>query len=77
MKGTDLAPEGTVWVCGACGKRSLSRYGFDAENNATSISPGWDVSCSTWAVLCQANPVPDFTIGESWAAVEPQPEREV
>lgn len=42
---SDLAEPGTVWVCGACGKRARHRVegGIDA---------GWDTSCFTWAVLC-------------------------
>lgn len=40
------APEGTVWVCTACGKRSRDKYGDDA------VDKGWDVSCFLHAVLC-------------------------
>lgn len=28
-EGTELAPEGKLWVCLACGKTSKTRYGFD------------------------------------------------
>lgn len=45
----DEAPEGQVFVCGACGKRSKDRYGFKA------ISHGWDESCMLNAVLCWEN----------------------
>lgn len=34
-----VAPEGMVFVCLACGKRSRDKYGFDPINR------GWDVSC--------------------------------
>ena len=34
-----LAPDGQVYVCGACGKRSQDRYGDKA------IDHGWDESC--------------------------------
>lgn len=44
--GNHTAPEGQVWVCGACGKRSQDRYGFQ------NISYGWDESCMLNAVLC-------------------------
>jgi len=40
------APEGTVWVCGACGKTSHTRYGLDRNK-----SPGWDESCMMNAVI--------------------------
>lgn len=35
----DVAPEGHVFVCLACGKRSRDRYGNQPLNR------GWDVSC--------------------------------
>jgi hypothetical protein len=41
-----VAPEGQVWVCAACGKRSKDRYGDQA------IDRGWDVSCALNSVLC-------------------------
>ncbi len=59
MNGTDLAPEGTVWVCSACGKRARSRYGFDAEGKRTQIDPGWDEACMLKAVLCKSERRPD------------------
>jgi len=40
------APEGAVWVCGACGKMSKNKV--DGPDM-------WDSSCFTWAVLCQEN----------------------
>lgn len=47
--GNLAAPEGTVWVCGACGKTSTTKYGFDGTADR-----GWDVSCMMNAVLCHA-----------------------
>lgn len=44
-----IAPEGEVFVCGACGKRSRDRYGSEA------IDQGWDESCMLNAVLCYAD----------------------
>lgn len=52
VKGTDLAPEGQVWVCNACGRRAKSQYGFDENNKSTAVGGSWDSSCITWAVLC-------------------------
>jgi hypothetical protein len=39
------APAGSVWVCGACGKRSGNRA------NGT-IDRGWDESCFLNSLLC-------------------------
>ena len=39
------APEGYVYVCGACGKRSQDRYGNKK------ISHGWDESCMMHSFL--------------------------
>ncbi len=36
----EVAPEGSLYVCMACGKTSKDWYGFQA------ISPGWDESCT-------------------------------
>jgi len=41
----EVAPEGQVYVCTACGKRSKDRYGDQK------IDQGWDVSCSICALL--------------------------
>jgi len=35
----EVAPEGQVWVCLACGKMSKDKYGDQK------ISWGWDASC--------------------------------
>lgn len=45
------APENMVWVCGACGKTSRTRYGFN-EKDESVCDPGWDASCMCNAVLC-------------------------
>lgn len=42
----EIAAEGKVYVCGACGKRSRDRYGDQK------IDRGWDESCAIHAVLC-------------------------
>jgi hypothetical protein len=36
---SEIAREGTIWLCGACGKTNRHR------------SDNWDSSCRTWAVL--------------------------
>jgi hypothetical protein len=57
VPGTRVAPHGTVWVCGACGKRSLTRYGFDEENKRTALDNGWDESCMLNATLCKLDSI--------------------
>jgi hypothetical protein len=47
MKEPRIAPEGQIWVCGACGKTSKDRYG---DRNSS-----WDESCALNAVLCYAD----------------------
>ena len=42
-----FAPEGMIWVCGACGKTSRDLYGDDPTNPL-----GWDESCMFNAVRC-------------------------
>lgn len=42
-----LAPEGMVWRCRACGKRSRDLYGFHA------IDRGYDASCMLDAELVE------------------------
>lgn len=58
IDGTDLTPEGQIWICGACGKKARSRYGFDSFNRSTALSAGWDESCTLNAVLCYEEPGP-------------------
>ena len=62
LSGTDLAPPGKLWVCGACGKKSRTRYGFidngtpnggDFLPDGTRVADkGWDESCMMNAMLC-------------------------
>jgi hypothetical protein len=42
----EIAPEGQVFVCLACGKRSRDKYGDKV------IDRGWDVSCVLNSKLC-------------------------
>lgn len=44
------APEGTVWVCVACGKRAKNRM-------TGGLSPKWDESCMIWARLCRKDKI--------------------
>lgn len=62
--GTALAPEGQIYVCGACGKTSYTRYGFD-ENDQSQADSGWDESCMLNAVLCY-----ERQIDGVWQAVQ-------
>lgn len=43
-KGTTRTP-GHLWQCGACGKRSWTRYGFYADQSSAAIDREWDESC--------------------------------
>lgn len=64
-----MAPEGSVWVCAACGKTARDRYGIVGEH-----SHGWDESCALNAVLRHQQK--HFNAkGELvwWAAAEPLP----
>lgn len=61
--GTTPAPPGQVWVCGACGKTSSTKYGISGPR-----SRGWDEACVLNAVLCYSNPDP--LTGE-WKIVPP------
>jgi hypothetical protein len=61
--GTDYAADGQVYVCGACGKTSSTRYGFDA-NGRTVSAHGWDESCALNAILCFAE-----QLGGAWEPV--------
>lgn len=44
MDGTDIAPEGHIWVCLACGKTSKTKYGFTSDDKSC-CDLGWDASC--------------------------------
>jgi hypothetical protein len=39
----NIAPEGKIWVCGACGKTTKDKYAGER---------GWDESCMLNAILC-------------------------
>jgi hypothetical protein len=61
-EGSTLCADAHIWVCGACGKTSRTRYGFfkdedghtweTAPDGQRVASPGWDESCMLNAVLC-------------------------
>lgn len=42
------APEGAIWVCGACGKTAQDRYGLEGQHDR-----GWDESCMLHSILCR------------------------
>lgn len=70
------APEGQIWVCAACGKRSRYKYGFDADGHRCGPDYGWDESCMCHAVLCYDDPEiarGPGVVGKVWRAVESQP----
>jgi len=50
IDGTTVVPFPFFWVCCACGKRSLSRYGFDKGNKRVA-DHGYDESCMMHSVL--------------------------
>jgi transposase len=45
MNNNKIAPDGAMYVCAACGKRSLDRYGEQPLDN------GWDESCMLNSML--------------------------
>ncbi len=45
------APDGQVYVCGACGKTSPTQSGYDSNGERVAPS-GWDESCMFHGVLC-------------------------
>ena len=47
-----VAPEGFIWVCVVCGKRSRDRYGNQPVGE-TRIDRSWDESCMLNAELCE------------------------
>jgi hypothetical protein len=61
--GNKKAPEGHVYVCGACGKVSRWRYGFD-DKNRNDATPGWDESC---AMNCSLVREVDILDPDPWA----------
>lgn len=62
----ERAPDGQVYVCGACGKTSRWKWGIVGNTNREptvhDASDGWDESCSMHSVLVTeasiVNPVP-------------------
>lgn len=59
----EIAPEGQVFVCGACGKRSHDRFGNQQ------LDYGWDESCMLNSVLCYAEKRLDEKGVLGWQAV--------
>ena len=49
------APDGKVWMCGACRKLSEFPYGFESDGSPMGKdckhSKGWDISCMVNSVL--------------------------
>lgn len=70
--GNKRAPEGSVYVCGACGKVSRWRYGFDSANGKNDASSGWDESCAMNSGL-----VPEAAFVEPYGWRYPQRVRRV
>jgi len=62
----EVAPEGYVYVCLACGKMSRDKEGHEA------ISRGWDVSCSVNSQLCRKEELMFNEAGTSVLAFVPQ-----
>lgn len=64
--GNKLAPKGKVWVCCACGKTSMWRYGFSDERGRVvhgGCTSGWDESC---VLNCNLFDVADITDPANW-----------
>lgn len=61
-----VAPDGTVYVCSACGKTSPTRSGWTAGGRARAAKSSWDESCMLHATLCVAG-------GPPWTAVDGVP----
>jgi hypothetical protein len=59
----EQAPAGKVFMCGACGKLSRWRYGFDNSNQNSDpqgrpyASHGWDESCMMNSALIEATEI--------------------
>lgn len=68
-KNERIAPEGAIWVCGACGKTARDSYGIEGAH-----SPGWDESCALNAILCHERQHVDTDGRMKWFAFsEPLP----
>lgn len=59
------APEGQMWLCTACGRKSKDRYGDEA------LERGWDESCMLNAVLVYDQPIDGL-----WKIVEGTDDRD-
>lgn len=59
-----IAPEGQIFVCVACGKRSKDSYGYQK------IDQGWDESCMLNSVLCYENAKISKDGIKHWVAVK-------
>lgn len=59
-----VAPDGQVFVCHACGKRSKDEYGYQE------INYGWDESCT---LNCAIYDESRLVIGSSGRVVEIKP----
>lgn len=55
------APEGTIWLCPACGKTTYDKDSVGAN--------GWETSCRTHAVLCHDDPENVPGNGQIWVPV--------
>jgi hypothetical protein len=63
----DIAPAGHVFICGACGKKSQTAYGFLPDSGSDYMpdgsrvaDPGWDESCMLNAVLVSLQELNDW-----------------
>jgi hypothetical protein len=59
------APDGQIFICGACGKESKTMSGI-YENGAEAALGSWDESCMLNAILCYTKKGE----GGLWVAVE-------
>jgi hypothetical protein len=57
------APDDGIWVCAACGKTAVDRYGIEGPHSSM-----WDESCMLNAVLCKRG---DITPGQRVRGAEP------
>lgn len=60
-----FAPEGQIWICGACGKTAKDRYGDPGSS--------WDESCFLKSVLVYEASIKRGPNGISADAVQSEP----